>query len=103
MRYNEPVVFIKETEGKYNPDTGVYDESLKTKDSKRANVTDLGTDRSVKLFGDIKEGAKVVRLLRPYNKVWDYLIIDGLTYEITKHHDLRLRSGFIVQEVIKGG
>lgn len=101
MKYNEPVIFIKETGSKYNPDTGVYDEPIKHKNKKRANVTDLGTDRSVKLFGDIKEGAKVVRLLRPYNKAWDYLIIGGLTYEITRHHDLRLRSGFIVQEVIK--
>lgn len=103
MRYNKPVIFIHETEGKYNPKTGEHEDSVKHSKTKRANVTDLGTDRSVKLFGDIKEGAKVIRLLRPYNEVWDYVVIDGLSYEITKCRDTRLRAGFIVQEVTKDG
>lgn len=103
MRYNKLVTFVHETEGKYNPDKGEYDDPVKHPDTKRANVTDLGTDRSAKLFGDIKEGAKVIRLLRPYNEVWDYVVIDGLSYEITKYRDTRLRAGFIVQEVTKDG
>lgn len=101
MRYNKLITFIHETEGKYNPDTGEYDDPVKESDSKRVNLTDLGTDRSKTLFGDIKEGAKVIRLLRPYNKPWDYVVIDSKTYELTTQRDTRLRDGIIVQEVTR--
>lgn len=103
MRYNKLITFVYEVEGKRNPETGEYDEPTKTETKQRANVTDLGTDRSVKLFGSILEGAKVVRLLRPFNKPWDYVLIDGVPYEITKHRDARLRDGFICREVVKDG
>lgn len=102
MNYNKNIVFITEEDEKYNPETSEY-ESVLNKKSKRANVTDLGTDRSKALFGDIKQGAKVIRLKRPYNSPWDYIEYEGKTYNIITHRDARLRAGFIVQEVIKDG
>ncbi|WP_262350055.1 hypothetical protein [Limosilactobacillus fermentum] len=40
------------------------------------NVTDVGADRTVKLFGSIVQGVKVIRLVEPVNQVWAYLMID---------------------------
>ncbi|PCS10403.1 hypothetical protein RU90_GL001324 [Lactococcus lactis subsp. hordniae] len=64
-----------------------------------ANITDLGTERSKVLFGDVKQGAKVVRLLRPYLKNWDFVLIGNDKYKIVTGRQLRLKNTFILQEV----
>lgn len=39
------------------------------------NVTDLGAERSMRLFGSIKQGVKIVRLIEPIAFKWAYLTI----------------------------
>lgn len=101
MNYNKKIIFVVEKGGGYDPELGEHVPSVSILDRERVNLTDLGTDRSKTLFGDINEGAKVIRLLRPYNKSWDYVVIDGKTYELTTQRDTRLRDGIIVQEVTR--
>ena len=103
MRYDKKIIFVKREEGKYNPDLGEYEDDKDVETVKRANVTVLGIDRSVALFGSVEEGAKVVRMLRHYKNEWDFILIDGKKYEPTKKRDLRLREGFVVQEVVNDG
>lgn len=109
MRYDTEVTFVIGKGGYYDPDKGEHVEPTLDETFKFANVTDLGTDRSKALFGDIKQGAKVIRLLRPYTKEWDYvLIFDKLRnkakkYEIITERNLRLKNTFIVQEVVHDG
>lgn len=103
MRYDKKIIFVKREEGKYNPNLGEYEDDKDVETVKRANVTDLGIDRSVALFGSLEEGAKVVRMLRHYKDEWDFILIDGKKYEPTKKRDLRLREGFVVQEVVNDG
>lgn len=103
MRYDKKIIFVKREEGKYNPDLGEYEDDKDVETVKRANVTDLGIDRSVVLFGSLEEGAKVVRMLRRYKNKWDFILIDGKKYESTKKRDLRLREGFVVKEVVNDG
>lgn len=103
MRYDKKIIFVKREEGKYNPDLGEYEDDKDVETVKRANVTDLGIDRSVVLFGSVEEGAKVIRLLRHYRNDWDFILIDGKKYEPTKKRGLRLREGFVVQEVVNDG
>lgn len=103
MRYDKKIIFVKREEGKYNPDLGEYEDDKDVETVKRANVTDLGIDRSVVLFGSVEEGAKVVRMLRHYKDKWDFILIDDKKYEPTKKCDLRLREGFVVQEVVNDG
>lgn len=108
MRYDTEVTFIIEKDGYYDPDLGGHVEPTLDKKIKLANVTDLGTDRSKALFGNIKEGAKVIRLLRPYTKEWDYVLIFNKLrnktekFEIITERNLRLKNTFIVQEVATG-
>ncbi len=109
MRYDTKVTFVIEKDEYYDHVLGEYVDGTKEETKLRANVTDLGTDRSKVLFGDIKQGAKVVRLLRPYTKKWDYVLIyNKLTketqkFEIVTERNLRLKNTFIVQEVASGG
>ena len=106
MRYDTKVTFVIEKDEYYNPVLSIHVDGTKEETNLRANVTDLGTDRSKVLFGDIKQGAKVVRLLRPYTKKWDYVLIyNKLTketqkFEIVTERNLRLKNTFIVQEVV---
>lgn len=103
MRYDKKIIFVKREEGKYNPYLGEYEDDEDVETVKRANVTDLGIDRSVALFGSVEEEAKVIRLLRHYKDDWNFILIDGKKYEPTKKRDLRLREGFVVQEVVNDG
>ena len=64
MRYLDEVTFIKESpDSHYDPDLGEWVEKEQTQAVFSANITDIGTDRSVKVFGDIKKGAKVMRMM----------------------------------------
>ena len=109
MRYDTEVTFVIEKDGYYDPELGEHVDPTIDEKNKHANVTDLGTDRSKALFGDIKEGAKVIRLLRPYTKEWDYVLIFNKLrnktekFEIITERNLRLKNTFIVQEVASGG
>ncbi|WP_301389899.1 hypothetical protein [Enterococcus entomosocium] len=109
MRYDTEVTFVIEKGGYYDPDLGEHVEPNLEETIKLANVTDLGTDRSKALFGDIKQGAKVIRLLRPYTKEWDYVLIFNKLrsktekFEIITERNLRLKNTFIVQEVVSVG
>lgn len=105
MRYDTEVTFVIEKDGYYDPELGEHVEPSLDEKLKFANVTDLGTDRSKALFGDIKQGAKVIRLLRPYKKEWNYVLIFNKLrnqvdkFEIITERNLRLKNTFIVQEV----
>ena len=105
MRYDTEVTFVIEKDGYYDLELGEHVDPTIDEKIKLANVTDLGTDRSKALFGDIKEGAKVIRLLRPYTKDWNYVLIFNKLrnktekFEIITERNLRLKNTFIVQEV----
>ncbi|MCD7130556.1 hypothetical protein LTY36_05040 [Limosilactobacillus agrestis] len=76
MRYNHEIKFFSEGKRKYNPVTSQYDGSSELIADVMGNVTDVGADRTVQLFGNIVQGVKVVRLVEPIENVWAYLTID---------------------------
>ena len=56
MRYLDEVTFVKESpDSHYDPDLGEWVEKEPTRTVFSANITDIGTDRSAKVFGDIKK------------------------------------------------
>lgn len=99
MRYDTTIKFITETEGYYDFDLGEHVEGRTTEDVVKANVTDLGTERSVTIFGDVKENAKVIRLLRHYDKPFQSVFVGTTKYQVIKTLDLRQKQTLIVQEV----
>ena len=99
MRYDVPVVFVKQTEGHYDYDLGEHVEGKREEIVMLANVTDLGTERTVNIFGDVKENAMVIRLMGHYEVKFDHIEIEGISYTVLKTQNLRHKQTFIVQEV----
>jgi hypothetical protein len=105
MRFLDEITFEKDGPGShYDPDLSEWIEDESTKTKTLANVTDLGTDRSVAIFGDIRQGAKVIRTA-PLFVVPDYdrILYQGKTYKDVTTRTPALRSSIIVQEVTAGG
>lgn len=63
MIYDTEVQFIQKVNSHYDPVLGEYVEEIPQINAYLANVTDLGLERSQKLFGEVKQGRKVIRLL----------------------------------------
>lgn len=99
MRYDIPVVFVKQTEGHYDYDLGEHVDGQRQETAMLANVTDLGSERTVNIFGDVKESARVVRLLGRYEDKFDQIEIEGVPYTVMKIQNLRHKQSLIVQEV----
>ncbi|HAZ0980288.1 hypothetical protein [Enterococcus faecium] len=102
MRYDTKVLFIKNGEGShYDPDLGEWIEDEPTITATEANVTDVGTDRSVTIFGSIQEGAKVIRTMPLFSlPKYDYIEYNGKTYQDVAVRNPAFRHSIIVQEVI---
>lgn len=101
MRYLDDVVFVKEAaESVYDPVTGTWPDSVPINTEITVNVTDLGTKRSVELFGELKKGAKVIRLQPLFDLyAWDHVLIDGTKYILTTSRKPLGRGTIIVEEV----
>ena len=74
MRLNHEVKFWIDDE-EYNPKTHEYG-NREVAAVAAASVTDMGTDKSVQLFGNYAQKAKVIRFSEPIAVDWSYLTID---------------------------
>ena len=101
MRYLDEVTFIKaSSDSRYDPDLGEWVEKEPTRTVFSANITDIGTDRSVKVFGDIKQGAKVMRMMPLFTMPeYDYIEFDNKKWALTTYRNPSERNTFILQEV----
>lgn len=101
MRPTNEITFVKESsESHYDPESGEWVNGEPKRKPAFLNVTDLGTERSVKLFGDIREGAKVIRAMPLFDlPEFDYIEIDGKTFKETTARNPSGRHSLIVQEV----
>lgn len=105
MRYTDEITFVKESsESHYDPESGEWINGEPVQTSALVNVTDLGTERSVKVFGDIRQGAKVIRTMPLFSlPEFDHIEIDGKTFKETTARNPSGRHNLIVQEVESGG
>ena len=99
MRYDKRIYFIRKSQEEYDPIKGEWVGGVTYAVPKFANVTDLGSERSVTLFGSIMEQALVVRLLNRYREPFDTVRIDGTHYSVIKDLKLRHKHTLIVKEV----
>ena len=98
MRYLDEVTFIKESpDSHYDPDLGEWVEKELTRAVFSANITDIGTDRSAKVFGDIKQGAKVMRMMPLFNMPeYDYIEFDNKKWALMTYRNPSERNTFIL-------
>ena len=57
----------------------LHDNSAKLVATIYGNVTDMGVDRAVQVFGNYNHQSKILRLESTMPKSWSYLTIDGDT------------------------
>lgn len=103
MRLINEITFVKTSaETRYDPDLGEWIEAEPIKTVTTATVTDLGTTRSVEIFGDIKQGAKVIRLMPLFDlHDYDWIEFGGKKWElVTERAPDKFRT-LIVREVVK--
>lgn len=82
MRFDERITFIGVGERVWNDDLGEFDTEPIKLDTKACHASDLGLDRSMQVFGDYSKSRRVVRLERPYTKVYDHIIYLGVQYRM---------------------
>lgn len=82
----------------FNPITGNYEVGSRITETLLANVNDLGSEKKNLLFGTLEVDAKTVRFNRKPKVAFDYLVIDGVEYNITSRRDLRRKMTVIVSE-----
>ena len=78
MRFDHVINFYDKSERHYDPKTHGYVGGEKLVSALHGNVTDVGTVKSVQLFGDYKQNSLVIRLYAAPPK-WSYLTIDDGT------------------------
>ena len=99
MRYDKRVYFVRKTQEEYDPIKGEWVGGVTDEVPKFANVTDLGSERSIAMFGNVMEDALTVRLLNRYREPFDTVRIDGTHYSVIKDLKLRRKQTLIVKEV----
>lgn len=97
MRYSDRITFISETEGGYNPITSEHDEAVREDNTFPCNISNLGIERSVKLFGAVDISVIVARLQRPYTIPFDYVEVNGDRYNVKSHTPHRSKSVFYLE------
>ena len=63
MRFDTPVLFQRITDGAYNAENGDYGDDSIESVKVYADVTDAGVETLNLVYGELRQGAKVVRLL----------------------------------------
>lgn len=97
MRFVDRVSIVTESEGGYNPNTGQFDDATIVQTEYPCNISQLGVERTMQLFGEMDKTILVVRLQRPYKGAYDYLLVKGKRYNVKRHVPHRRESVFYVE------
>lgn len=99
MRTDTPIYFQTITPGEYDANTGNHGEPTVAEVKKYASVTDSGIETLNLVYGEIRQGSKVVRLNGHYNGTFDRIRIGNKVYRVDKSRPLRHKHVFVVSEV----
>lgn len=100
MRFDTPVYFQTITAGAYDPATGDYGPDAVDETKRWAAVTDAGTNTMHLVYGEIREGSKVIRLMGPHEQPFDRIRIGDKYYKADTSRRPSRKHVFIVHEVM---
>lgn len=93
MRMDSKISFYSDSKRRYNPHTSKYDGGTELVATRYGNVTDVGTNRSVELFGKYDRRAKTIRFSEPVTVSWSYLTIDDSSVKYRLNTERRPLKG----------
>jgi hypothetical protein len=99
MRYDKPIYFQRITQGDYNPATANYGSDTIEEDEVYADVTDAGVDTLKLIYGELRQGALVIRLQNHYDKTFNRIRVGDKKYRVDFSRKLRTKHVFVVSEV----
>ena len=99
MRFDTPIYFQLITLGEYNTSSGDYGEGSKTETMKYADITDTGTDTILKVYGELKQNVKTVRIHGHFDAAFSRIRICEKSYKVDFSRRLRNIHVFVVSEV----
>lgn len=99
MRYDTPIYFQQITDGAYDALTGDYSADTVKEVKRWASVTDAGIDTLRLVYGEIKQGAKVVRLQTQFTEPFNRIRIGEKIYSVDRVRNLRTKQTFVASEV----
>ena len=98
MRYDKTVYFVQLGSSQYNEETGDYEESAPVRTQRSASITNAGVEAIKLLYGELKQGAKVVQIAGHHDDDYDYIEIDDKPYMVQLERRLRQETTFQVVE-----
>lgn len=99
MRFDTPVYFQRVQSGEYEGSTGDYGEESIEEEMRYANVTDAGADTLNLVYGELRQGCRVIRLQTYYNLTFDRIRIGVKLYRVDFTRRLKNKQIFVVSEV----
>lgn len=102
MNTNDRITLVKQGKPEYDPMIGEHVEQDAEEVIVPANVTDIGMDRSVELFGDFGKEVYIARLDHIPDFQYDYVLYEGKQFKVIKE---RLRTNVLYierDEYVKG-
>jgi hypothetical protein len=99
MRFDTPIYFQLSERGAYDAKSGDYGKDVVTETKLYADVTDAGVETINLVYGELRQGVKVVRLQTHYNDVFGRIRIGSRVYRVDLERRLRNKHVFVVSEV----
>lgn len=103
MRFDTPIYFQTVQQGAYDPKTGNYAPETVTEVKGYASVTDSSAETLNLIYGQIKQGSRIIRLQTPYKEPFSRIRIGNTIYRVDRMRRLRTKQTFIVSEVQQNG
>ena len=98
MRYASPIYFVSKEKPVRLPN-GDWSEGGKTKVLKYANISDMGDETKMSVFGNVTTQGLVIRIQNDYTSEFNHIEIDDVKYRVLRKKTFRHDAVFEVGEV----
>ena len=97
MRYALPIYFVSKEKPVRLPN-GDWSEGIETKVLKYANISDMGDETKMSVFGNVTTQGLVIRIQNDYTSEFNHIEIDGVKYRVLRKKTFRHDTVFEVGE-----
>lgn len=99
MRYDKTVYFQRPGSRTYNPETGNYERGAPIETERLASVMDTQTETMILVYGEIRQGSKMVHIQNRYDGPLERVRIGSKIYRVDFKRELGEKQSFVLSEV----